>query len=46
MVHFKTIIPDEYEEAYDEFIKKWERRIDKEKVKSAYRVVPFDKDKQ
>ena len=46
LVHFKTIIPDEYEEAYDEFIKKWERRIDKEKAKSAYRVVPFDRDKQ
>ena len=44
--HFRTIIPDEYEEAYDEFIKKWERRIDKEKAKSAYRVVSFDRDKQ
>lgn len=42
--HIRTIIPDEEEDAYDEFIKKWERRIDKEKA--AGRVVQFDKVKQ
>lgn len=44
--HIRTIIPDEVEEAYDEFVAKWERGISKEKAKKTGRVVCFEKDKK
>lgn len=44
--HIRTIIPDEEEDEFDEFVAKWERGIGKGKTKETGRVVHFGKDKK
>lgn len=42
--YYRSFIPDEEEEVFDQFASRWESKIDKKKMKVSGRVVHFDKD--